>query len=163
MASTLVQPWSHTAASNWSIWTPRVKLSPIRLSSAIPTSPSLHHPQRIELSMAFRLLQEHLQRRHLPQVSPRWTQLPTFPDHATGLPAHTFPHFQALQACQHMNLQGCVCLRRLPPVARSCRFPLGVLLPCQLSLHCHHPPQSHLASKPCLKGLTSAMRLLQGW
>ncbi len=38
MASTLVQPRSHTAASNWSMRTPRVKLSPIQWNSAIPTS-----------------------------------------------------------------------------------------------------------------------------
>jgi hypothetical protein len=48
MASTVVQPWSHTAASNWSMQTPRVRLSQIRLNFTIPTSLSLPCPQRIE-------------------------------------------------------------------------------------------------------------------
>ncbi len=76
--SGLRQPWSCTAASNLSMLSPKAKLSPIRLNSAIPTFRSLHHPQRIKLSMAFRLLPAPLQGRRLPQASPRWTQLPTF-------------------------------------------------------------------------------------
>ncbi len=78
MVSTLVQPWSQTAASNWSTLTPRVKLSLIRSNSSISASLSLHHPQRIKLSMAFRLLPEPLQGRCLPPLCPRQTQLPTF-------------------------------------------------------------------------------------
>jgi hypothetical protein len=56
---------------NWSMWTPRVRLSPIQSNSSIPTSLSLHCLQTIKLSMACRLLLEHLQGWHLPQVSPR--------------------------------------------------------------------------------------------
>ncbi len=77
MASTLVQPWSQTAASNLSTLTPKAKLSPIWSNFAILTFLSLHRPQRIESSMAFRLLPEPLQGLRLPQVSPRWIQLPT--------------------------------------------------------------------------------------
>jgi hypothetical protein len=101
---------------------------------------------------------------------PRWTQLPTFKislNHGACLchrpSCPCVPQCKIIQACHPMNLQGCVCHCRLSPVAHSCRFPLGVLLPCQLPLHCHHPPQSCLASKPCPKGSTSVMRLLQGW
>jgi hypothetical protein len=49
MASTLVQPWNHTAASSLSTQTPKAKLSPIQSNSAILTFLSLHRPQRIEL------------------------------------------------------------------------------------------------------------------
>jgi hypothetical protein len=142
IASTLVQPLSHTAASNWSMWTSRVRLSPIQLNSAISTSLSLHQPQRIELSMAFRLLAEPLWGRHLPQVSPRWMQSPTFKislNHG-ALPCHRLscphvPHCQPIQGCHSKNLQVCVRWCRLPLVAHSCWFLLGVLRPCQLPLH----------------------------
>jgi hypothetical protein len=113
MVATLVQPWSCTAASNLSKLTLRVKLSLIQLNSAIPTFPSLHCPQRIKLSMAFRLLPEPSQGRRLPQVSPRWIQLPTFETSlnlgicSCNRPScPCVPHCLAVQVCPPMNLQG---------------------------------------------------------
>jgi hypothetical protein len=98
---------------NLSMLTPKAKLSPIQSNSAIPTFPSLHHPQRIESAMAFRLLPEPSQWRRLPEVSPRWMQSSTFKTssnlgictrHRPAGPC--IPQPLAVQACNHMNLQG---------------------------------------------------------
>ena len=135
MASTLVQPWTPTAASSLSMQIPRAKSSPIQWSSDIPIFLSRLHLPKTESFMACRLSPVHsLVRRH-PQASPRFRPLPTS---ATSL-----------------NHGGYLRLPPSSPLDSRCRVVQGC--PCRIlqgwyRLHLHHWRNCRLTPLLCPSG-----------
>jgi hypothetical protein len=145
MASTLVQPWTPTAASSLSMQTPRAKSYPTQLNSDIPIFPSRLHLPKTKSFMAFRLSPVQLLVRRRPQASPKSNPLPTFETYSNHgdyscLPpsSHLESRCLAIQGCQHRTLQGWYRLHRRHWPTRLWLAHRGVHRPDQQALRSYH-------------------------
>ncbi len=167
--STLALPLTPTAASSWSMLTPRAKSSQLRLSFDISTSPSLRLPLRIGSSTACKVSQGPSREPHLPRVSPNLRLLPIF---RTFSNCGTFLHYclsgppafplQHIQGWTRRHFQGWLLPRPQigpPPLPTAWCGVLHCIHPLTRALSCLHP--QHFKLHPGI--LTVIMRNLQGW
>ncbi len=168
MDSTLVQPWTPTAASSLSMLTQKAKSSPTQSSSAVPTFPSRRLLLRTESSMAFRSLPVPSRVRRRPQASPRWKPLPTSETSLNHgdywhLPpsSHLGARCLVVQGCPHMAIQGWF-HHHHRPTCPQLTHP-GPHRPTQQGPQCRHLLRSQHRSTLHPDALTLTTPLLQGW